>query len=541
MKTAAKLLFPKLQNEYIANILRQLVSQHSIVQVFFTREPSPLFSQLIIHTEKNASVQELRQSKWVAKVRTQYQINVCFIYSSKLHRQYALGLPFIALYCSPSAVIYQNEALEEAVFSTGEWKKYKKKLNTYQNNFYHDHELQKWQIKNLMAEGASNSVFTSYARLLEYDLQCLEELYTGNTCNTLSLDERIRNLTACIPEIQKYFVQNNRNHYFLTALFEKAKQAASEGDAIYKDEMYQSIEITEQNLLRLATERFAELKKQIKKEADKKHEVPCQIENKPKDSILDTAIENILNSVEVEQIYAFHQITYGEKTTYFLLLIADTVGNEKIKALTHSLKSKLVDQYDFVLLSHSRYWIQNNLYRYQHFFSGIIQEQNLIWSSAPYHPDLHWEASFNPSHADLHLHYKAAKNVAFQFFAIAGNPKQNYQGLDYLFALFFLSFCRTYIFVKTYYLPHYLSAQSLWQLCSYADPGIQKYHYLLEQFPTNVFLYTDKHMTLHHKVTKLNKEQVVQMNLMVEKLIFELHHLVIEGKLIYFDKDEEEE
>lgn len=143
MKTTAKLSFPKLQNEYIANILRQLVSQHSFVQVFFTGEPSPLFSQLIIHTEKNTSVQELRQSKWVAKVKTQYQINFCFIYSSKLHHQYALGAPFTALYCRPAAVIYQNEELEEAVFSTGEWKKYKKKLNAYQKNFYHDHELQK--------------------------------------------------------------------------------------------------------------------------------------------------------------------------------------------------------------------------------------------------------------------------------------------------------------------------------------------------------------------------------------------------------------
>lgn len=52
MKTAEKLSFPQLQNEYLENILRQLVSQHSIVQVFFTGEPSPLFSQLIIHTEK---------------------------------------------------------------------------------------------------------------------------------------------------------------------------------------------------------------------------------------------------------------------------------------------------------------------------------------------------------------------------------------------------------------------------------------------------------------------------------------------------------
>lgn len=541
MKNSAKLSFPKLQNEYIENILRQLVSQHPIVQVFFTGDPSPLFSQLIIHTEKNTSAQELRQSKWVTKVKNQYQINVCFVYSSKLHHQYALGSPFTSFYCRPSAVIYQNKKLDEAVFSTGEWKKYKKKLNAYQNNFYHDHELQKWQIKNLMAEGASNSVFTSYARLLEYDIECLEELYTGNTCSTLSLDERIRNLTACIPEIQKYFVQNNRNRYFLTDLFTKAKEAASKDDAIYRDEMYQSVEITEQNLLRLITERFDELKKRIKKEFAKKHQVPSQIENKPKDSILDTVIESILNSAEVEQIYIFCQMTYGEKTTYYLLLIADTVGNEKLKAVTQSLKSKWGDQYDFVLLSHSRYWIQKNLYLYQHFFAGIIQYQNLIWSSAPYHPDLHWEVPYEPFHADLYFHYKAAKNTALQFFAIASNPKENYQGLDYLFALFFLSFCRTYIFIKTYYLPNYLSAQALWQLCICADPGIRKYYYLLEQFWTDVFLYTDKHMTLHHRLSALSKEKVVQMNHLVEKLIYELHDLVIEGKLINVDKDDEEE
>ncbi|WP_281310381.1 hypothetical protein [Flavobacterium flavigenum] len=537
MKTAAKLSFPQLQNEYLENILRQSVSQHAIVQVFFTVEPSPLFSQLIIHTEKNTAI----LNKWVEKVRNQYHINVCWVYSSKLHRQYALGSPFIAFYCRPAAVIYQNETLEEAIFKTKEWKKYKKKFNTYQNNFYHDHELQKWQIKNLMADGASNSVFTSYARLIEYDLECLEELYTGNTFNTLNLNERIRNLTTCIPEIQKYFVQNSRNRYFLTDLFTKAKEAASEGDAIYRDEMYQSVEITEQNLLRLATERYDDLKKQIKKEAAKKQELPHQIENKPKDSILDTAIESILNSAEVEQIYIFRQITYGEKTTYYLLLIADTVGNEKLKTVTQSLKSKWGDQYDFVLLSHSRYWIQKNLYLYQHFFAGIMQDQNLIWSSEPYHPDLHWEVPYEPFHADLHFYYKAAKNVAFQFFAIDGNPKQNYQGLDYLFTLFFLSFCRTYIFVKTYYLPNYLSSQSLWQLCSYADPDIRKYNYLIEQFWTDIFLYTDKHMTLHHRLSKLSKEQVSQMNIIVEKLIFELHHLVIEGKLIYSDKDEEEE
>ncbi|PJJ10696.1 hypothetical protein CLU83_4152 [Flavobacterium sp. 1] len=253
---------------------------------------------------------------------------------------------------------------------------------------------------------------------------------------------------------------------------------------------------------------------------------------------MEIAIETILNSVEVEQIYLYHQITYGEKTTYYLMLIAVGVGNEKLRLITDSLKSKIGGKYDFVLLSHSRYSIQTNLYQHQNFFSNIIQDKYLIYSSSNYHPEFHWEIPHNPYHADLHFYYKPTKDIALQFFAIVNTTKENYQGLDSLFTLFFMSFCRTYIFVKTYYLPNYLSNQTLWQLCIYADADIRKYNYLIEQFWTDFFPYLDRHMTLHHKLSKLNKEEVDQMNVIVEKLMYELYNLVIEGRLLLsFEQD----
>jgi hypothetical protein len=43
MKTSAKLSFPKLENDFLENILRQLVNQYTIVQLFFTKEPAPLY------------------------------------------------------------------------------------------------------------------------------------------------------------------------------------------------------------------------------------------------------------------------------------------------------------------------------------------------------------------------------------------------------------------------------------------------------------------------------------------------------------------
>jgi hypothetical protein len=538
MKTTKKLSFPKLENEFLENILRQLVNQYAVIQMFFTKRKLSLHSHLIIHIEKKIDADQLQSAKWVEKVRNSYQINVIFTYSGRLHHRFSLGYPFIELYCQPSALIYQNAAAVNPLIITRDWKQYKKKFHAFEERFYNDHDLHKSQVRNLISEGAANSVFTSYARLIKYDLEYLEELYAVNTFISLSLAERINNLTPYIPEIQKYFVKNSRNSYYFTDLFVKAKEAAvNDDEPIHKDEMYKAVGITEQNLYRLIEDRFDELKKRIKKIASKKQEAVFQIDEKPKDLILETAIETIVKSLGVEQMYVFHQITYGEKTTYYLMLIAMDAGNEKLKSITQSLKSRTGGKHDFVLISHNRSYMQKNLYQFQSFFAAIMQDKNLIYSSSPYHPELHWEVPHDPYHADLYFYYKPAKDSAFQFFAIASNAKENYQGIDYFFTLFFLSFCRTYIFVKTYYLPNYLSHEALWQLCLYADPDLRKYNYMIEQFWTDFFPYLDRHMTLNHKLSKLSKEQIDQMNAIVEKLMHELHNLVIEGGLLNFEQD----
>lgn len=538
MKTSKKLSFPKLENEFLENILRQLVNQHAVIQMFFTRQPSFVFSYLIIHIEKNIDAQELQQNNWVKKVRKHYQIDVYFIYSERLSHRFSLGHPFIEFYCQPSAIIYQNKELENPLIIKRDWKKYKKRFNVFEDHFHHDHDLHLSHVKNLISEGSSNSVFTSYSRLIEYDLEYLEELYLGNKSALLSLDERINNLIEYIPDIQKYFVRHSHNKFYLTDLFVKVKEATADDEEIYKEEMYEAVGITEQSLYHLIEKRFDELKKLIKKGLFERHDIICQIDDKPEDVILSVAIETILNSVEVEQIYLYHQITDHEKTTYYLMLIAMGAGNEKLKLITQSLKSKIGEKIDFVLLSHSRYRIQTNLYQHQSFFSKIIQGKYLTYSSSEYLPEFHWEVPHNPYHADLHFYYKPTKDIALQFFKIANNAEANYQGIDYFFSLFFLSFCRTYIFVKTYYLPNYLSNEALWQLCIYADPDIHKYNYMIEQFWTDFFPYLDKHMTLNHKLSKLCKEEVGQMNVIVEKLMRELHNLVIEdGLLLSFEQD----
>ncbi len=538
MKTIEKLSFPKLENEYLENILRQLINQYAIIQMFFSKQESSVFSFLIINIENNMDAQQLQQNKWVRKMKENFQIIILFMSSSKLHHHYSLGQPFVAFYCRPTTVIFHSEDLQDSIFATTHWKKYKKRFSLYEDNFYHDHDLHSWQVKNLISEGSSNSVFTTYSRLIEFDIYYLEALYSGNKSASLSLDERINNLIQYVPDIQKYFVKNSRNKYYLTDLFVKAKEATADDDLLYKNEMYESVAIAEHGLCRLVEKRLDELKKGIKKGFDEKKELAKKIDTFPKDILLDTAIETILQSVEAEQIYLYHQFTYGEITIYYMLLIAIGAGNEKLKLVTQTLKNKIGVKYDFVLISHPRSWIQSNLYQHQTFFADIIQDKYLIYSSSKYLPEFHWEKPHSPYHADLYFYYKPTKDVALQFFTIANNPEENYQSLDYLFSEFFLFFCRTYIFVKTYYLPNNLTSQALWQLCIYADPDIRKYNYLLEQFWTDCFPYLNKHRVLHHKLSKLNKEKVDQMNVIVEKLMSVLNNLVLEGRLLLpFEQD----
>jgi len=530
MKTSEKLSLPKLENEYLENILRQLVNQYSIIEIFFTRHSLPLLSNLIVHIENSTDAQKIQQSKWVKKVKERFKIDVSFIFSSKLRHHYSIGNPFIAFYCRSSAVIFQNKELPDAIFKLVKWKKYKKRLNVFENNFYHDHDLHKWQIKNLISEGSSNCVFTSYCRLIEYDLQCLEELYAGNKSSCNDLNERITNLIQYIPAIQKYFVKTSKGGYYLIDLFEQAKESSSDDEALYRNEMFQAVEKSEEGLYSVIGDRLKELRKLIKNEYAEEHEVLSQTEYQ--DKMLDIAVQTILESVEAEQIYLYNRITNHERTIYYMLLITEGAGNEKLKSIINFIKNRTDGNSAFVLISHSRYWIQNNLYEYQSFFEKIIKENYLIYSSNKYHPDFHWESPHRPYHGDLHFFYKSVEQSALQFSVIASNTIGNYCGITSVFSLFFMSFCRTYIFAKTYYMPNYLPSHILWELCVYADINIRKYNYLIEQFWTDLFPFLDRNRAIFNCASRLNIEEINQMTVIVERLMNELRTAVIETGLL---------
>ncbi|MGU3377360.1 hypothetical protein [Chryseobacterium sp. M5A1_1a] len=535
MKTPNKSPFSVLANEFLESTLNQLVHDYSIVQIFYKQEKNLIKSHLLIYVSKNADVIKLQSKKWVAEVREQYQVYIYFIDYSRLEYQFSKGHPFIEYHCHQSLMIYRKEDSRSSLLINRNWKKYHKKFNRYEDTFHHDHEIHQLQAERLIAENSYNSVFTSYEKLIEYDLEYLEELFTGNRTSAIDLNKRINNLLIYIPELKQFFVKKNQHEYFVTELFDEAKKAIEEDEIIYNNEMFESLRIIEDSLFTYIESRFYELKHLIKKQYEEIYKVDQDVfpvEEYPKDEILERAIDRILTFVELEQIYFFHKTTYGEVTTYYLLLIGLNVNNEKIKSITHSLTSIFGTQYRFLLVGHDRYWIQKNLYQYQSFFVFIMQAKHLVFSSDEYHPEPHWQMPHHPQHNDLHFHYKSTLESSLQFYKLIDGEEENYQGVDNLFALFLLSFCRTYIYAKAFYLPNYMTSESLWQLCIYADKDIHKYNYLFEQFSANIFSFTDYNMSIHHSLAKVNTEKVNHLKTIVEKLMDELKETVVGGKLI---------
>ncbi|MPS66519.1 hypothetical protein [Chryseobacterium sp.] len=535
MKTPKKSPFSFLANEFLENILDHLVKDYSIVQIFYKKEKKSTQSHILVQVYKYADVAKLQSKKWVAEFREQYQVYIYFIDYSRLDYQISKGHPFIEYHCHQSSLVYKHEESSSPLVIDRGWKKYRKKFNQYENSFHHDHEIRRVQIERLISEDSYNSVFTSFEKLIEYDLEYLEELYTGNRTSDIDLNQRINNLLIYIPELKSYFVKKNNHEYFITELFTKAKEAIAGDDLIYDTEMYESLRIIEDSLFTFIEARFYELKHLIKKQYEKIYKVDqdvVPIKEYPNDEILDKAMERILTFTELEQIYLFHQTTYGEVKTYYLLLIGSNVNNEKLKSITQSLKSRFGDQYGFLLLGHNRYWIQKNLYQYQSFFAFIMQAKHLMYSSDQYHPEPHWQMPHHPQHNELYFHYKSTLESALQFYKLLDGEKENYQGISNLFSLSFLSFCRTYILVKTFYLPNYMTSEALWQLCIYADKDIYKFNYLFEQFNTNLFSFADYNMSVHHSIAKIDIEKVNQMKMIVEKLMTELKEVVIGGQLL---------
>ena len=369
MKTITESGFSKVENEALREKLYPLTCEFPINYIFYhpgkTTEPA----HITIITSGPGQVESIESRKWIRNSRDKNNVLFHVISQGKMDFEYRAGNPFVACYCQKSAIVYQNPDAREC--PQADRRSFKKRFKRYRENYYHDHDILLSEANRFQKLGSLTGMFLSFLNIYQYNIRFLEILCIGHPFDSMDLHQRIKQLAHFLPRIEGVFVKKNGNEYYLVAELEEAKEVAEGGDETrLNDSLYESIAEAELKLHKLISTRFSELKRQIKSniraEAVKEAEFKGQTTGENKE--LSQLISQIVTIQPVEEIYLFHQTQSYHTTTYFLLLIGKRLGTETLSRIQESVTAKSGNKLTVVLLGHSRFWIQSNLFCHQAFF-----------------------------------------------------------------------------------------------------------------------------------------------------------------------------
>ena len=522
MKTNTESGFSKVENEALSEKLYQLIREFPIAYIFYYPGKVSEPAHITIITSDPGQVERIESRKWIRNSRNESNTLFHVIFQGKMNFEYRTGNPFIACYCRRSAIIYQNPKEKECPET--DWGSFKKRFNRYRESYYHDRDILLSEANRFHSRGSLTGMFLSYLDIYEYIIRFLEILFIGHAFDSMDLHERIKQLTHLVPSIEGVFVKKSGKEYYLVSELEKAKEVAENGDEVQLNEsLYESIVESELQLHKLVSDRFLELKKQLKSDAliQKSTDDPG---SSTEDKELSSIIFKVLEIREVEEIYLFYQSQNHYTTTYFLLLIGKGLGTEILNQIRQSVKAKSEGKHEVVLIGHTRIWIQTNLFYHQAFFKKVMVPENLRYQSNKNHPAIHWENPYTPEYPDLDHYYISSIKLAAQYFILRENAEnENYEGLGELFARAVLRILRTFIYSKLSYFPHYLPAFNVWKLCIYAEPNLDKVEFLFEKCSGENF-YTElgNYNRFYHGISMLTTDKLSVMDEMLQLLLQKL-------------------
>ena len=522
MKATTQPEFSNPENNVFSDKLLRLTREFPIAYVFYHSAGAITPAHVIVVTLEQKDVALIESRKWIRNHGGTGNIHFHVISEGKMDFEYRTGNPFVACYCRKSAMVYGNPQARE--FKDSEWKSFKKKFNTYSEEYYHDRDILRTEVSRFRELDSLTGVFLICFSLFEFDIRYLETLYIGRHFAAGNLHQRIKNLARFCPEVDGLLVKKNGNEYYLVSELEEAKEVAGGGDEIrLNEDLTDSILEVETMLSKMLTSRFKALKQSIRKGLSQQP-VPEESGSLLKDEVLSELISQLLKIQPVEEIYSFHQIQNHQSTIYFLLLIGGGLGTAVLNRMQQSVKAKTEGKFEVVLLGHSRVGIQTTLFYQQSFFQQIMIPENRTFPSLQNYPSIHWEKPYTPEYPDLEYYYASATKLAEQYFVLRNNSeKNNAEGLEDLFSKSVLRILRTYIFASLSYLPHYLSAYSLWKLCVYARPKLEKLEFLFEKLRgENFFKDIEYHNSFHHKISRMTAENLRVMDEILNALLPEL-------------------
>jgi hypothetical protein len=511
-------------NDQLTSKLRQLTFEFSLSYIFYHPANAKRTGYIVIIAKESSDVETIESRKWIRNNKEEKTIWFHISCKSKIKAELRAGNPFFAWYCQKSTIIYQNPSAKDC--SNRDWPSFKKRFKRYALAYHHDRDNLLAAVNRFQELDSLTGLFASYFSVFEYTIQYLEMLYTGRCFESENLHQRIKKLISYIPEIESLFVPKNGNEYYLVFELEKANDFAEDGDEIRLNEkLMDSFSQAEENLHKMVLSRLSGLKLMIK----------SGFPNQPfTDHIEKTTEENdqvkeiashIAKIHPIEEIYLFHQVQTSQQTTYFLLLIGESLGTETLNRMQQSANSRFEGKHSVVLIGHSRSWIQTNLFYQQSFFRKIMKPENRIFQSRPNHPSIHWEDNNTPEYPDLEYLNRSALNLSAQYFVLRNHSeKDNTEGIFDLFGKSILRIFRTLVYSKLSYLPNHLPAFNLWKLCIYSDPGLEKLEYLFEKLSgAEFFKEMNKGTLFHHDLSRITEKKLLIMDEIITTLLKELN------------------
>jgi len=522
MKTTIKPDFSVQGNDQLTKKLRQLACEFPLSYIFYHPTITKEAAHIVIIAEESQDVETIKSRKCI---RNNYGGNPILFHitcESKMEAELRAGTPFFAWYCQKSTIIYQNPSAKEC--QNTDWPSFKKRFKRYFEAYNHDRDNLLVAVNRFQKLDSLTGLFASYLSVFEYNIQYLEMLYNGRCIESENLHQRIKNLISYIPEIESLFVPRNGNEYYLIFELEKANDFAEDGDDIrLNDKLMDSFSQAEEKLQNMVLSRLSELKALIKS-GFPKQPLTDKRELAMADGQVAEISAQIVKICPVEEIYLFHQVQTSQQTTCFLLLIGESLGTETLNRIQQSVSSRFQEKYSVVLIGHSRSWIQTNLFYQQSFFSKIMKPENLMFQSHPNLSTIHWENPFDSVHPDLEYLHSSAIKLSAQYFVLRNHSESsNTEGIFDLFSKSVLRIFRTLVYAKQSYLPNYLPAFTLWKLCVYADPGLEKLEYLFEKLSgEDFFKEVNKRAVFHHDLSRLTEKRLLIMDEILNALLHEI-------------------
>lgn len=521
MDTIQNPSFQSLPQELAAK-LQQLTQELTIEKIFYYAPTAKDSGHLIIISGSSKNVEVIAARKWLRNAFKQYQVLLHVLGSEPMRYGYKNGHPFIAAYCVAAAKVYQNTDYKFSPSTL--WKDFKKRYKKFERDYFYEHDVLLTLNNDFYSLEARTSVFLTYIALYEYHLTYLEKLYIGQSTLFKSLTQRIKFLAQYLPSIEDLFVKQNGETFYLIEQLEKAKQAAEEADEIYINwDLYHAIKNVEVQLYNMVSDRFMILKKRIK--ANKSNDIPIAVtEKQPTDQHLSAVLSQINKIKQPEEIYLFHKTQSAVTTHYYLLLIGEGIGTAVLNRMQQSVRATFNQACSVVLIGHSRFWIQDNLYIHQQFFKKIMIRENKVFCASELLIPIHWENPHKCYYTDLASMYKATDKMVSQYFVLRHYAeKDNAEGLNNMFSTAILRALRTLIYAKLSYQPHYLLACNLWMLCLYAQPNLKKMEYLFEKLSGTAFFKSlDYNTKFNHGLDRIPEEKGGIMDEILNELKKEL-------------------